>query len=395
MTWEPGSPDSALDAFRVTLRRYALDELAPDYARWQDEPFPRQGLVALGELGVFGLLAPPEFGGTLGAGGGYLPLGVAVEEVARGDFNVGYFLQLQAIGIRLLLQSDVPDVRDRWVPALVSGEALASFALTEPGVGSDAAAIATRAVRDGSDWIISGEKSSITFAGNADVCTVFARTGPKGGSGKGPETAAGGISQFCVPLDRPGVTRQPVASSTSHLTERGSLFFDEVRIPADHLIGAEGGGFRSAMAAFDFNRALIALACIGAAQQSLDETMEHTRTRHTFGEPLARRQGVSFQIAEHLAQVHSARLVAYETLRLADEGQKHATEAAMAKWLGPKSSAEAIHACMVLHGWSGFNLELPLSQRLNDVIGLQVGDGTPEIMKAIIAREAIGVVSHR
>ncbi len=395
MTWEPRSPDSALDAFRTTLRRYALDELAPDYARWQHEPFPRQRLLALGELGVFGMLTPPELGGTLGAGGGYLPLGVAAEELARGDFNVSYFLQLQAIGTRLLQQSEAPEVRDRWVPALVNGEALASFALTEPGVGSDAAAITTRAVRDGSDWVISGEKASITFAGNADVCAVFARTGSEGHTGAATGATAGGISLFCVPLDHPGVARQPVASSTSHLTERGSLFFDEVRVPADHLVGAEGGAFKTAMAAFDFNRAIIARACVGAAQQSLDETMEHTRTRHTFGEPLARRQGVSFQLAEHLAQVHSARLVAYETLGLADQGHKHATEAAMAKWLGPKRSAEAIHACIVLHGWSGFNLELPLSQRLNDVIGLEVGDGTPEIMKAVIAREAIGIVSHR
>ena len=388
MTWEPASPDPELDDYRATLRRYALDRLAPAYARWRTEPFPRPWLEELGGLGVFGLLVPPEFGGTFGAGGGYLPLGVAAEELSRGDFNVSYFLQLQAIGTRLFLQSDTAAVRDRWVPAIVNGEALASFALTEPGVGSDAAAITTRATRDGPDWVISGEKASITFAGNADVCAVFARTGA-------PGEGAGGISLFCVPLDQAGVSRAPVASSTAHLTQRGSLFFDDVRLPADHLVGAEGGAFKAAMAAFDFNRAVIGLACIGAAQQSVDETMEHARTRETFGQPLARRQGVSFQLAEHLAQLHSARLVAYETLRLADAGQRHNTEAAMTKWLGPKWSAEAIHACIVLHGWSGFNDELPLSQRLNDVIGLEVGDGTPEIMKGIIAREAIGVVSHR
>lgn len=386
MTWEPSSPEDDLDDFRTTLRRYALDELAPDYARWRSEPFPRSRLVELGGLGVFGLLTPPELGGTFGDGGGYLPLGVAAEELSRGDFNVSYFLQLQAIGTRLLGQSDAADVRDRWVPAIANGEALASFALTEPGVGSDAAAITTRATRDGSDWVITGEKASITFAGSADVCAVFARTGDDGASG---------ISLLCVPLDRPGVTRRPASTSTAHLTQRGSLFFDEVRVPADHLVGAEGGAFKAAMAAFDFNRAIIGLACVGAAQQSLEETMEHVRTRHTFGRPLAERQGVSFQLAEHLAQVHAARLLAYETLRLADDGRRHATEAAMTKWLGPKSSAEAIHACIVLHGWSGFENELPLSQRLNDVIGLEVGDGTPEIMKAIIAREAIGVVSHR
>ncbi len=385
-TWEPAGPDSDLDEFRTTLRRFALDQLGPDYRRWQTEPFPRERLLELGELGVFGMLTSPELGGTSGAGGGYVSLGVASEELSRGDFNVSYFLQLQAIGAGLFDRPDAAEVRERWVPAIVRGEALASFALTEPGVGSDAAAITTRAVQDGSDWIISGEKASITFAGNSDVCAVFARTGGPG---------AGGISLFCVPLDLPGVSRNAVPSSTAHLTQRGSIFFDEVRVPANHLVGVEGGAFKAAMAAFDFNRAIIGLACVGAAQQSLDETMAHVKERHTFGQPLATREGISFQLAEHLAQVHAARLLAYETLRLADEGRRHATEAAMTKWLGPKCSVEAIHACIILHGWTGFGEDLPLTQRLNDVMGLEVGDGTPEIMKAIIAREAIGVVSHR
>lgn len=385
-TWEPAGPDPELDSFRSTLRRYATERLAPDYRRWLDEPFPRDRLLELGELGVFGLLVPPELSGTMGAGGGYVALGTAAEELSRGDFNVSYFLQLQAIGARLFNQPGNDEVRERWVPAIVRGEALASFALTEPGVGSDAAAITTKALRDGSDWLVSGEKASITFAGSADVCAVFARTGADG---------AGGISLFCVPLDQAGVIRHAVASSTAHLTQRGSIFFDEVRVPADHLVGVEGGAFKAAMAAFDFNRAIIGLACVGAAQQSLDETIDHVRERETFGQALATREGVSFQIAEHLAHIHAARLLAYETLRLADRGHRHATEAAMTKWLGPKCSAEAIHACIILHGWSGFGEDLPLTQRLNDVMGLEVGDGTPEIMKAVIAREAIGVVSHR
>ncbi|MCH9802536.1 acyl-CoA dehydrogenase family protein [bacterium] len=383
--WEPASPDSDLDEFRATLRRFALEQLAPDYRRWQHESFPRERLLELGELGVFGMLSAPEMGGTRGVGGSYLALGIAAEELSRGDFNVSYFLQLQAIGARLFDRAEA-EVRQRWVPAIVRGEALASFALTEPGVGSDAAAITTRAVRDGSDWVISGEKASITFAGNADVCAVFARSNGPG---------AGGISLFCVPLDLPGVSRAAVPSSTAHLTQRGSVFFDDVRVPADHLVGAEGGAFKAAMAAFDFNRAIIGLACVGAAQQSLDETIAHVKDRRTFGEPLATREGISFQLAEHLAHVHSARLLAYETLRLADAGQRHVTEAAMTKWLGPKSSVDAIHACIILHGWTGFGEDLPLTQRMNDVMGLEVGDGTPEIMKAVIARETIGMVSHR
>ncbi|MFQ5555808.1 MAG: acyl-CoA dehydrogenase family protein, partial [Acidimicrobiia bacterium] len=175
-----------------------------------------------------------------------------------------------------------------------------------------------------------------------------------------------------------------------HQTQRGSLFFDGVRVPATNRIGDPGSGFGAAMTAFDFNRAIIALACVGAALQSLDETTDHVRTRETFGKPLASRQGVSFQIAEHLSHLHAARLVAYHALRLADEGRRHTSEAAMAKWLGPKAAVDAIHACLVLHGWPGYGSDLPFASRMLDVVGLEIGDGTPEIMKLIIAREAIG-----
>ena len=144
------------------------------------------------------------------------------------------------------------------------------------------------------------------------------------------------------------------------------------------------------MQAFDFNRAIIALAAIGAAAQSLDETMVYAKTRETFGRPLAKHEGVAFQIAEHLAMVHAARLVSYEVLARADAGLPHTSEAAMSKWLGPKAATEAIHACVILNGWPGYGADLPLMQRLTDVMGLEIGDGTPELMKAIIAREAMG-----
>lgn len=193
-----------------------------------------------------------------------------------------------------------------------------------------------------------------------------------------------------VRLDATGVSRQRYDSVGGHLSQRGSLFFDDVRVPLENQIGEEGTGFVGAMQAFDFNRALIALASVGAASQSLDETIAYAKERHAFGKPLAKHEGVSFQIAEHLALVHASRLLAYQVLALAEAGRPHTAEAAMAKWLGPKHSAEAIHACMLLHGWSGYGNDMPFAQRMLDVMGLEVGDGTPEIMKAIIAREAFG-----
>jgi cyclohexanecarboxyl-CoA dehydrogenase len=359
------------------MRRYATQRLLPDYPLWKTRPFPRERIVDLGNLGVLGVRVPAEYGG---AGGSFVSLGVINEELGRGDFNVCYFPQLAAIAAELLGPAE-HRLKERWLPALASGEAVIAFGLTEPGVGSDAAALSASARREGDEIVLNGEKSSITFAGLADACVVFARTGGPG---------ARGLTTNFVEQDRPGISRQVYPSTCSTLTQRGSLHFDEVRVPAENQIGAEGAGFVHAMTALDFNRALICLASVGAASQSLEETMDYVKSRHTFGQPLAKREGVSFELAEHLTMLRCARHLGYETLQLCDAGEAPTQVAAMAKWLGPKCSVEAIHASMILHGWIGYSSELPLDQRMRDVSGLEVGDGTPHIMKAIIAREALG-----
>ena len=365
--------------FADTVRRFALEQLLPHYATWDDgTPFPPDKLKALADLGVVGLRVPERFGGTDSS---FVMAGIASEELARGDFNTTYYLQIAAIVATLLTDHATDAVQDEWLPRLAAGDTTLAFGLTEPGAGSDAAAIQTRARRDGDDWLISGEKASITFAGLADACVVFARSGDEG---------AHGISAILVPLDQDGVTRQTYASAGSKLSARGSLFFDDARAPLDHLLGDEGRGFYQAMDSFDYNRAIIALACLGAAQQSLDETIEYVKQRHTFGKPLAKREGIAFQIAEHLTLIEAARLLAYQTLWLRDNDQPHVKEAAMAKWLGPKTATDAIHASLLMHGHYGYSKEFPFEQRLRDVIGLEIGDGTPEIMKGIVAREAIG-----
>ena len=362
-----------------TLRQYAKDKLMPNYARWdRGETIPRVLIKEVAELGVFGLRVPERFGGLKAD---YVTCGLMSEELSRGDFNYSLYVQLGLIASELLTDFAAPEVQAEWLPRHATGDAVIAFGLTEPSAGSDAARIVTRAERVGDDYVITGEKASITFAGYADACIVFARTGAEG---------ARGISAFLVPLDAPGVTRQPYFAAGERLTQRGSLFFDGVRVPARNRMGAEGKGFYQAMIAFDFNRAVIALACIGAAQQSLDETIEYTKGREVFGKPLATFEGVAFQVAEHLTLLESVRVLAYKCLWLKDQGQKHTKEAAMVKWLGPKAAADAIHACMVLHGHYGYNMESPLEQRWRDVVGLEIGDGTPEIMKGIVAREAFG-----
>ena len=362
-----------------SLRQYAKEKLLPKYAHWDaGHTISRDELREAAALGIFGLRVPEKFGGQEVD---YVTCGLMTEELSRGDFNYSLYIQLGLIASELLADYAHPEVQAEWLTRHARGDAVIAFGLTEPSAGSDAARITTRAQKMGDDYVISGEKASITFAGYADACIVFARTGEQG---------AHGLSAFLVPLDSPGVSRQVYKSPGERLTQRGSLFFDGVRVPARNRVGDESRGFQQAMVAFDFNRAIIGLACVGAAQQSLDETIEYTKGRIVFGKPLATFEGVACQIAEHLSLLEAARLVSYKCLWLKDQGRKHTAEAAMAKWMGPKFSAEAIHACIILHGHYGYSMDAPLEQRWRDVLGLEIGDGTPEIMKGIVAREAFG-----
>jgi len=362
-----------------TLRQFAKEKLLPNYARWdRGEKTSRAEIKEAAALGIFGLRVPEKFGGQ---NADYVTCGLMTEELSRGDFNYSLYIQLGLIASELLAGYAHPEVQAEWLPRHAVGDAIIAFGLTEPNAGSDAANITTRAVKMGDNYVITGEKASITFAGYADACIVFARTGDQG---------ARGISAFLVPLAAPGVTRQVYKTPGERLTQRGSLFFEGVQIPARNRVGDESGGFYQAMVAFDFNRAIIALACIGAAQQSLDDTIEYTKGRQVFGKPLAKFEGVAFQVAEYLTLLEAARLVSYKCLWLKDQGQKHTKEAAMAKWMGPKVSAEAIHACIILHGHYGYNMDSPLEQRWRDGVGLEIGDCTPEIMEGIVAREAFG-----
>ena len=367
--------------YRDVVRKFALDKLLPNYQRWDREGgyLSRQQLAELAELGILGLRVPEAFGGQSAS---FVTSGIATEELSRGDFNYSYFVQLYAIAAELFAGLASDALQREWLPRLASGDTVMAFGLTEPGAGSDAANILTRASRDGDDYRIVGEKASISFAGFADACVVFARASDQPG--------ARGIGAFVVPLDAKGVTRQVYRSPGERLCGRGSLFFDDVRIPASNRLAGERGGFVAAMVAFDFNRAIIGLACIGAALQSIEETIDYVKQRQTFGRPLGKYEGISFQIAEHLTMLHAARHLCYETLWLKDAGRRHTREAAMAKWLAPKAAAEAIHACLLMHGHLGYNLDTPFEQRWRDVVGLEIGDGTAEIMKLIIVRETLG-----
>jgi cyclohexanecarboxyl-CoA dehydrogenase len=365
---------------RDRAREIAQKQLLPEYRTRE-----RAGRIdpeLRRELGAAGLIAPEiavEFGGR---GLDRVTSGLVTEEIGRGDINVAYLQVVGSLVGQILAGNAVPDVAGRWVPKICSGEEIVGIGLTEPHAGSDAGMPRLTAVRDGADWVLDGVKS-LSFAQDAAAVVVFARTGPSQARGKD-------ISAFVVPLDLPGVTRELYSDMGTTAVGRGAAHLDGVRIPADSLLGEEGHGFTQVMQGFDFSRALIGLQCIGCAQQTVDETWEYVSTRQAFDRPLSKNQGVSFPLAEAETLLTAARLLCYQTLWLKDAGRPHTAQAAMSKWWAPKTAYDVINQCLLLHGQYGYRTELPIEQRLRDVLGLQIGDGTAQIMKLVIARQRLG-----
>lgn len=368
------------DAFREMIADYAKRELLPNYTRWDRErEFPRETWKRLSELGVTGMLVREEYGG---AGGDFITMGIAAEEIGKGDFNSAYTTIIGGV-MGFFLQEFAQDaVREAYLPHLARGDYIIGLGLTEPGGGSDAAAMTTVAKRDGHEYVLSGEKSGVSLVPVADAFIVFAKTDPEAG--------ARGVTAFFVPMDSAGVSRTELEDMGNRPIKRGSIFFDGVRVPENFRIGEEGRAFSMIMNAFDFSRAIIALQCVGAAEQSLTETAEYIKQRRAFGRPLAKFQGVSFEIAESHARLELVRLYCYQTLWLRQSGKPHTKQAAICKWLGPQVAADIIHRCVILNGHYGYTQDLPLEQRLRDVIGLEIGDGTSHVQKLVIARDLLG-----
>jgi len=284
------------EALVRTIRAFAQRELAPHSAQWdRDHVFPAEAWRQMGALGLLGLRVPVALGGQ---DTDLVTVGLVMEEIARGDFSCTYGIQLSTLAGEIIGKRGDAALRERWLPPMTRGDAVIALALTEPGAGSDAARLTMRAEREGSDYLLTGEKSGISLGMAAHAVIVFARTG---------EAGARGVTAFLVPLDLPGVARSPLRDMGSHAIARAVLAFDHVRIPASHRLGGEGTGFYEVMRGFDFNRALISLACLGAAQISLEETMAYVKERQAFGRPLARFEGVTFPIAEAATWIEAAR----------------------------------------------------------------------------------------
>lgn len=366
------------DAIRESVARFSADVLAPGYRKRDQAGVIERSLIRqLGEMGVLGGELPEEFGGS---GLDCITSGLIVEEISRGDFNVGYIPLLVSLNGQIIASHASPELAHAWLPDIIAGRKIPCIALTEPHGGSDAANLRLKAERKGDVFVLNGEKTSISMADQADVAVVFARTGTV-------EQRASGISAFLVPMDLPGITTTRFEDSGQRAIGRGSIFFDNVEVPAGNMMGAEGKGFKQVMQGFDYSRALIGLQCLAVAQQSLDETWQWLTERQAFGQHLSAFQGLTHPLAELQTYVQAARLQCFYALWLKDSKLPHNAEAAMNKWWGPKLAFDVVKQCLLAHGHTGWGEDLPFAQRLRDVLGLQIGDGTAQIMKNIITRE--------
>ncbi|HRW72563.1 cyclohexanecarboxyl-CoA dehydrogenase [Ottowia sp.] len=372
--------DEDLQAIAEHARRFATQQVAPGFLERDRTRVLDRGLMrAMGELGFIAPELPEAVGGQ---GMGCLAAGVIHEQIARADLSISYINLLASLNGQILSEHGQPSVARPWLERLTRGEALLAIALTEPRGGSDAANLRLRVERVGDSYVVNGEKTSISAADQADAAVVFGRTG-------GVESGAHGVTALLVPMDAPGVTRSRFDCHGQRAIGRGSLFFENVRVPLDHRLGEENQGFVQVMQGFDFSRALIGLQVLAVAKVALEETWAYVAERQAFNRPLAAFQGVSHPLADYETQVAAARLLCLQTLWLKDRGLPHTAEAAMCKWWGPKLAYDCVHQCLLMFGHGGYDRGV-MEQRLRDVLGFQIGDGTAQIMKTIIARTQAG-----
>lgn len=367
------------DQFRKEVRAFAERTLAPHYAADDRAARMRQELPhQLAAVGLTGLRIPAEFGGQ---GASAVDTGIATEEVARADFNACYQIVNAALLSEILATVGSVEQQRRWLPPIAAGDAIPGILLTEPEHGSDAATLTVRAQRDGDNWRLCGEKTSISLGRYATCGVVFART--TGGGSRG-------VSAFMVDLDDPRVARSGFDDLGGRSVGRASLYFDGLPVAGSDLVGAEGRGFTEVMRGFDYSRALIGLACLGLASAAVEDALGYARQRTAFGGPIGKFQGVAFPLVEHATYLRAARHLCYEALWRKDTGRDHTVEANMAKWWAPKASMEAVHQALLTFGHTGYASDNLQGQRLRDVIGLEIGDGTAQVAKLVVARHLLG-----
>ncbi|GAA1034322.1 acyl-CoA dehydrogenase family protein [Virgisporangium ochraceum] len=370
------------EALRETVREFAVEAVAPvigDY--YERHAFPYDLVRQMGKMGLFGLPFPTEFGGE---GGDYFALCLALEELARVDSSVAITLEAAvSLGAMPIYRFGTEEQKQRWLPALCRGEALAAFGLTEPGFGTDAAGAATRAVLDGDEWVINGSKAFITNSGTDITClvTVAAITGTN------PD-GTNELSTIIVPSGTPGFTVLPGYSKVGWCaSDTHELAFDDVRVPAANLVGERGRGIAQFLRILDEGRIAIAALSVGLAQGCIDESLKYAKERHAFGGPIGRYQAIQFKIADMEARTHVARLAYHDAADRMLRGEPFKRQAAIAKLTASETAMTNAREATQIHGGYGFMNEFPVARFYRDAKVLEIGEGTSEVQRILIARD--------
>ncbi|MCX7251624.1 MAG: acyl-CoA dehydrogenase family protein [Burkholderiales bacterium] len=366
------------EQIRDAMRAFAQECLAPHAAEWdRNKTFPAVALRALGELGAMGVCVPEQWGG---AGLDYMSLVLMLEEIAAGDGATSTIVSVQnslACGIPARYGSDAQ--KEQWLKPLARGEQIGCFCLTEPHTGSDAAAIRTRATRDGDSYVINGVKQYITSGANAAVAIVFAVTDPAAGKK--------GISCFLVPTATPGYRVARIENKMGqHASDTAQILFEDCRVPASALLGKEGEGYRIALSNLEAGRIGIAAQSVGMARAAFDAAVGYARQRVTFGQPIIEHQAVNFRLADMATQLDAARLLVWRAAQLKDAGRPCLTEASMAKLFASEMAEKVCSAAIQIHGGCGYTDETPVERIYRDVRITQIYEGANDIQRLVIGR---------
>jgi alkylation response protein AidB-like acyl-CoA dehydrogenase len=371
------------EALRASVREFATDVIAPVIAEhYEGHTFPYEIVRQMGKMGLFGLPFPETVGGM---GGDYFALCLALEELARVDSSVAITLEAAiSLGAMPIYRFGTEDQKSQWLPRLVAGEALAAFGLTEPGFGSDAGGTATRAVFDDAtnEWVINGAKAFITNSGT-DITVLVTVTAVTGTNPDGTKE----ISTFIVPSGTPGFTVAPGYSKVGWCaSDTHELHFDDCRVPAENMLGERGRGFAQFLATLDEGRVAIAALAVGLAQGCVDESLKYAKQRHAFGHPIADFQAIKFKIADMEMRTHTARLAYYDAAARMVAGRDFKRQAAIAKLYASEIAVTNAREATQVHGGYGFMNETPVARMWRDSKVLEIGEGTSEVQRLIIAR---------
>ncbi len=369
------------EALRKTVEEFARDVVAPQAARLDaEEAFPYDIVRQMGEMGLFGLPFPEEYGGM---GGDYFALCLALEELARVDSSVAITLEAAvSLGAMPIFRFGTEEQKRRWLPDLLAGRALGAFGLTEPGGGTDAGATRTTARIAGGDWVINGTKCFITNSGTdiTRLITVTAVTGEQEGRRE--------ISSIVVPVPNEGLTVAPKYSKVGwHASDTRELSFTDCRVPAENLLGERGRGYANFLAILDEGRIAISALATGLAQGCLDESVKYAKERTAFGTPIGKNQAIAFKIADMEVRTHTARLAWYRAAERMMRGEPFKKEAAIAKLYSSEIAVTNAREATQIHGGYGFMNEFPVARHWRDSKILEIGEGTSEVQRMLIARE--------